>query len=660
MVTIEELKLGNRTLEALKFLLSQIKDANTLTKEQIVTLQDVKVVVESINTELSSKKTDFDEKKQNFDTNLSTFRNDKADFDEKKADFDSKNNTALSNFTFIASNIEKINKTSDLLAEAKAILEQIKPIEQRAQTALETLANSQSKFTELEALKATLLELKRSLENISTTGLINDTSTSTATTYSSTKIGALTQGVLREVDVSENNVGGKIVRRNSAGNIYATNIYINEPTKAEVTTIKNSLATDKWRFLVRNSDEGILKSMSIKDFMAGQEIDAYTRAQSDAKYELRSTAYTKTESDAKYLRKVDKIDAYSKIECDATFLKKTDKIDAYTKKESNDKFALKTELTDGLPIGAYLSYPSQKTIPAGFLIADGRSLKKSEYSELFNVLGYIYGGSGENFNLPNFSDGKFMRSIGGSAASLGVVQQDAIDVNGLQLRSIVPDNLGNRNVYGTSGNDYRAVQYTYSTTGDDIAYKSVAGKEDKPIFATSKPANETRPCNMAVVVIIKVKNVNTPIAGQIDKTILATETKAGITKLKNAITAKQEDAAVTEKAVSDLFSQIDFRCAARVIFNGQGSVSIIDSKNISSIVKNGAGDYTIKFLKPMEDTNYYIFTSLEPFNTAGPNHVAHPQYQGIKRDSLRIITGYGAASFSDETRIQVMIFIKSK
>ena len=140
----------------------------------------------------------------------------------------------------------------------------------------------------------------------------------------------------------------------------------------------------------------------------------------------------------------------------------------------------------------------------------------------------------------------------------------------------------------------------------------------------------------------------------------ATEEKEGIAKLKNIVNAKQTDAAVTEKAVSDLFSQIDFRCAARVIFNGQGSVSIIDSKNISSIVKNGVGDYTIKFLKPMEDTNYYIFTSLEPFNTASPNHVAHPQYQGIKRDSLRIITGYGVTAFSDEPRIQVMIFIKSK
>ena len=81
MITIEELKLGNRTLEALKFLLTQIteletaisqiniseiKDANSLTKQQTATLQDVKVAVESINTELSSKKSDFDDKKQNF------------------------------------------------------------------------------------------------------------------------------------------------------------------------------------------------------------------------------------------------------------------------------------------------------------------------------------------------------------------------------------------------------------------------------------------------------------------------------------------------------------------------------------------------------------------------------------------------------------------
>lgn len=241
--------------------------------------------------------------------------------------------------------------------------------------------------------------------------------------------------------------------------------------------------------------------------------------------------------------------------CEKMFLKLKDKIDAYTKQESNEKFALKTELTDGLPIGAYLSYPSQKTIPAGFLLADGRSLKKAEYTELFDVIGYTYGGSGQNFNLPNFADGKFMRGIGGNAAALGTAQQDAI-----------------RNITGEINTSSEAYEYnnpSFFENGNYLAkgvFSKIArensrrptlnanGKSETWVFDASRvvpTANENRPLNMAVVVIIKVKNVNTPIAGQIDKTIMATEVKAGIAKLKNAITAKQEDAAVTEKAVAE-------------------------------------------------------------------------------------------------------------
>ena len=229
------------------------------------------------------------------------------------------------------------------------------------------------------------------------------------------------------------------------------------------------------------------------------------------------------------------------------FLKKTDKIDAYTKKESDDKFALKTELTDGLPIGAYLSYPSQKTIPAGFLIADGKSLKKAEYTELFDVIGYTYGGSGDNFNLPNFADGKFMRGIGGNAAALGTAQGDAI--RNIQGEFRIGDGTG---IYTTSSSASGA--FTKGNTRYSVLPLIGGSESYSMLFSASKvvpTANENRPYNMAVVVIIKVKNVNTPTAGQIDKTILATEIKAGIAKLKNAITAKQEDAAVSEKAVSD-------------------------------------------------------------------------------------------------------------
>ena len=48
-----------------------------------------------------------------------------------------------------------------------------------------------------------------------------------------------------------------------------------------------------------------------------------------------------------------------------------------------------------------------------------------------------------------------------------------------------------------------------------------------------------------------LKKSDDKFAQKINLPTLATETKAGITKLKNAITAKQEDVTVTEKAVSD-------------------------------------------------------------------------------------------------------------
>ena len=325
MVTIEELKLGNRTLEALKFLLTQIteletainqiniseiKDANTLTKEQIATLQDVKSAVEAISSDLSLKKTDFDEKKQIFDINMSAFINDKADFDEKKADFDSKNNTALSNFAFISDNVEKINSTSALLAEAKTILETIKPMEQRTQEALDAIANSQAKFAELEALKTTLLELKRSLENISTTGLIIDTSVSTTTTYSSKKIEDL-------VSNAKTTLTADIKSKTDS----LTTVMNNQ--KQSIATLDSKI----------NSTQGNLNNLiSSVSAALEQKADKTTF----------NTFVAKTTNDLSLKANINDVPSVASLE--ATFLKKTDKIDAYTKKESDKKFALKDDL----------------------------------------------------------------------------------------------------------------------------------------------------------------------------------------------------------------------------------------------------------------------------------------------------------------------------
>ena len=47
---------------------------------------------------------------------------------------------------------------------------------------------------------------------------------------------------------------------------------------------------------------------------------------------------------------------------------------------------------------------SSTSIPAGFLECNGQSVSTSTYADLFAVIGYTYGGSGANFNVPDLQD----------------------------------------------------------------------------------------------------------------------------------------------------------------------------------------------------------------------------------------------------------------
>jgi len=59
------------------------------------------------------------------------------------------------------------------------------------------------------------------------------------------------------------------------------------------------------------------------------------------------------------------------------------------------------------PIGSIMIHTSN-TIPDGWARCDGSSLNSSNYSELFSVVGYNFGGSGSSFNLPDLR-GRFLR-----------------------------------------------------------------------------------------------------------------------------------------------------------------------------------------------------------------------------------------------------------
>jgi hypothetical protein len=57
---------------------------------------------------------------------------------------------------------------------------------------------------------------------------------------------------------------------------------------------------------------------------------------------------------------------------------------------------------DTLPIGVMLPY-SGTSIPANWLLCDGREISRTDYAQLYNVIGTRYGvGDGSTtFNLPN-------------------------------------------------------------------------------------------------------------------------------------------------------------------------------------------------------------------------------------------------------------------
>lgn len=170
-----------------------------------------------------------------------------------------------------------------------------------------------------------------------------------------------------------------------------------------------------------------------------------------------------------------------------------------TQKWCDNLFVKKSELKDGIPVGSYLLYSSNTNTPDGFLRCDGSALDKNTYSALFEVIGYTYGRSGDKFLLPNFSDGKFMRGTGGNAAALGKVQGDAIrDIQG-EFR--IGDGTG---IYTTSSSASGA--FTKGNTRYSVLPLIGGSESYSMLFSASRvvpTANENRPYNMAVVVLIK-------------------------------------------------------------------------------------------------------------------------------------------------------------
>jgi len=146
-----------------------------------------------------------------------------------------------------------------------------------------------------------------------------------------------------------------------------------------------------------------------------------------------------------------------------------------------------------VPVGS-IFYSAGTTPPTGYLVANGASYATASFPDLFEVIGYTYGGSGANFRVPDLR-GEFVRG-----ADLG----RGVDT-GRVLGSHQTDDFKSHN--HANGNFTRLLRPPYggSLTGNDVTgsgAEQAVGVNDsadiQPIGGT-----ETRPRNIALLPIIK-------------------------------------------------------------------------------------------------------------------------------------------------------------
>jgi microcystin-dependent protein len=103
-------------------------------------------------------------------------------------------------------------------------------------------------------------------------------------------------------------------------------------------------------------------------------------------------------------------------------------------------------------VGA-ITFSATNTSPINYLVADGRTVSKFEYRELFDLIGYRYGGAGDKFALPNligktvigagrwYEDDDVDFALGRvSGASASILTEDANPLNPRMITQSIDNN----------------------------------------------------------------------------------------------------------------------------------------------------------------------------------------------------------------------------
>jgi microcystin-dependent protein len=224
---------------------------------------------------------------------------------------------------------------------------------------------------------------------------------------------------------------------------------------------------------------------------------------------------------------------------------------------------------DGSPVGSIV-YFAASAAPVGWFECNGAVLDKTIYVDLFNVIGYSFGGSGNQFLLPDLR-GEFLRGWDNgrgvdSGRAFGSAQTDIIKNHTHPFPVDLP------------------LAYGGTFVGTCQRGDTAPGPGVNATSAQTGGGTETRPRNVAFLPCIKYA------------------TDAAVNYL-----------GLSAQALLNYVNSLSPKSVAKawVTFDGTlASPSVVGANyNVSTITKNSTGVYTITFTTPMVDLNYSIVST---------------------------------------------------
>ena len=144
------------------------------------------------------------------------------------------------------------------------------------------------------------------------------------------------------------------------------------------------------------------------------------------------------------------------------------------------------------------------SVPAGWLLCDGASVATATYSALHSAIGYVYGGAGANFNLPNLVN-RFVRGQSTQTAATGGADSLTLSTAQMPTHTHVENNSGHTHVVTLS---YAGGGTIPSPSGGHVSYPNPFTTSSNTTGITldntgSSNSFDNRPSYLELMYIIK-------------------------------------------------------------------------------------------------------------------------------------------------------------